>query len=128
MKASFVFRFAVFVIVAGCNSPAANISVKEFVPGTYIRFGEQEFGKEWDTLTIAVQNASANEYSIQRAWKYARVLDGKSLEPEYKVSKTSAIYDAGANLLREGKTGKNYSFNPDENAVFAGTTKYLKLK
>ena len=116
------------VVVTNCTSPAANDNVIEFIPGTYIRFGQQEYGTEWDTLIIRVQNASANEYKIQRTWKYARVLDGKELEPEYKNKSTSAVYDGTAKLLNEKETGNSYSFKPDENAVFAGTTKYLKLK
>lgn len=116
------------VVFSNCSSPTASDNVKEFIPGTYIRFGKQEFGSEWDTLTISVQNASANEYKVQRAWKYARILDGKSIEPEYKNKNTSAIYDGEAKLLKENETGNNYSFKPDENALFAGTTKYLKLK
>ena len=116
------------VVFSNCSSPAASDNVKEFIPGTYIRFGQQEYGTEWDTLVISVQNASANEYKIQRAWKYARVLDGKAIEPEYKNKSTSAIYDSKAKVLNEKETGNSYSFKPDENAVFAGTTKYLKLK
>ena len=116
------------IVFSNCSSPAATDNLKEAIPGTYIRFEKQEYGTEWDTLVISVQNASANEYKIQRAWKYARILDGKEVEPEYKNKSTSGTFDIGAKLLNEKETGNSYSFKPDENAVFAGTTKYLKLK
>ena len=115
-------------LLSSCSSPSASDNVKDFIPGTYIRFGQQEYGTEWDTLVISIQNPSANEYKVQRAWKYARVLDGKAIEPEYKNKSTSAIYDSKAKVLNEKETGNSYSFKPDEKAVFAGTTKYLKLK
>jgi len=128
MKALRLFLVFFLVVITNCTSPAAIDNVKEAIPGTYIRFGQQEYGTEWDTLVISVQNPSANEYKIQRAWKYARVLDGKAIEPEYKKRSTSAVYDGKAKVLNERETGNSYSFKPDENAVFAGTTKYLKLK
>lgn len=116
------------IVFSNCSSPTVSDNVKDAIPGTYIRFEKQEYGTQWDTLVISVQNASANEYRIQRAWKYARVLDAKALEPEYKNRSTSGTYDSGTKLLNEKETGNSYSFKPDENAVFAGTTKYLKLK
>lgn len=118
--------FAVAFLV-GCNS-ATNDEVATFIPGTYARTSEHEFGHEWDTLAISLQNASANQYKLVRRWRYERVLDGKPLEPEYKITTTTAVYDAAGKTLQETNRGKTISFDIKAGVLFSGSTKYEKLK
>lgn len=115
------------VFLAGCNS-AVNDEVAASIPGTYARTSEHEFGHEWDTLAISVQNPSANQYKLVRRWRYERILDGKALEPEYKISTTLAVYDIAGKTLQETNTGKRISFDLKTGALFSGSTKYEKLK
>ncbi len=128
MKASIIFRISVLVLLTACNSQTESDIIKEFIPGTYIRFSQHEYGSENDTVVITLQNKSANEFKVVRKWKYERILDGKAIEPEYKNLTTSAIYNENTKMLRDAETGENYSFDTKQNAVFSGTTKYLKLK
>jgi len=124
MKWSFFICLLVFL---SCTSVVKD-EVKDFIPGTYIRASEHEFGAEHDTLVITLQNAAANEFKIERRWKYERVLDGKPIQPEYKNSSTSGIYNAETKMLQETETAETYSFDPGQKALFAGSTKYQKLK
>lgn len=97
------------------------------IPGTYIRFSQQEYGTEYDTLVVTLQNSLSNEYKIVRKWKYERVLDGGKIEPEYKRTITTAIYNEDYKILRETETGDIYSFDFTAKILFNGPVKYQKL-
>jgi hypothetical protein len=115
------------VLFAACNNLRKD-EVKKFIPGTYIRSSQNEFGKEYDTLVITMQNQSANEYKILRKWRYDRVLDGKALEPEYKQTKTSGIYDANTNQMQETESLEVFTFDVESKLLFNGTNKFTKIK
>ena len=128
MKALFIIGFYVVLIFCGCTGLSEKDITREFIPGTYIRFSQHEFGSEFDTLSFWHEDKSSNEYKIQRKWKYERILDGKVIEPEYKIQTTYGNYDVNTKLLKDTKTGGSYSFNKEQNVLFAGTTKYQKIK
>ena len=122
-----IFIYLVILGIACSCSGTTPDSVENFIPGTYIRFTKHEFGAEYDTLVISMQNRSANEYKIIRRWKYERVLDGVKTEPEYKRTATAAVYSTQNKFLRETETGDIYSFNVKEKVLFNGPVKYKKL-
>ena len=99
--------------------------VQDFIPGTYVRFSEHEFGKEYDTLVIS---EFKDQYKITRKWKYERILDSVAQEPEYKHKITTATYESEHRLLHENETGKILSFDLSEKILFSGSTKYQKIK
>ncbi len=123
----FVLVCLVLCVAYSCHLQHGSDPVREFIPGTYIRYSEHEFGHEYDTLIIRLQNKSAGEYTILRKWKYERVLDGARLEPEYKRTKTSGLYDSQHKLIRETPSGEIYSFDVTEKLLFNGPVKYQKL-
>lgn len=122
------FSLLLIAVITGCGTGSVNDELKAFIPGTYIRAAEHEFGAEHDTILIELQNKAANEYKLTRRWKYERVLDGKPIEPEYKSTQTSGIYNVETKMLQETETGETYSFDIKQKAMFAGSTKYSKLK
>jgi hypothetical protein len=122
-----LLSFLAVAVLAHCNS-AADDEVAASIPGTYARTSEHEFGREWDTLAVSVQNASAYQYKLVRRWRYERILDGKLLEPEYKITTTTAVYYAAGKTLQETNTGKRLSFEPKTATLFSGSNKYEKLK
>jgi len=128
MKAIFFIKISVCLLLYGCNTLSENDAIQEYIPGTYIRYSQHEFGNEHDTMVITLQNKISREYKLVRKWKYERKLDGKDIEPEYKSFATSAIYDEKNRLLQEVQTGGSYTFDTRQNVLFAGTTKYLKVK
>jgi hypothetical protein len=111
----------------GCTFSGSN-HVASFIPGTYIRFSEHEYGKEFDTLAISLQNETAKEYKLTRRWRYERVLDGQKIEPKYEIRTTTALFDDKGNLLTETETGESYSFDPKRSVLYAGGNAYQKIK
>jgi hypothetical protein len=128
MKAFFMLSLTVCAIASSCSNETSADEVKVAIPGTYIRASQHEYGNEFDTLVVSLQNEAANEFKINRRWQYERVLDGKAIEPEYKSTTTTAVYDEAAKQLKETETGDTYSFDPATKSLFAGSTKYEKLK
>jgi len=126
MKNILIMLSSIFFFVA-CKFSGGD-SIASFIPGTYIRFSEHEYGKEYDTLAITLQNGAAKEYKITRRWRYERVLDGQNMEPKYKIKTTTALLDGEQSLLRETQSGDSYSFDPRKNVVYVGGNAYKKIK
>lgn len=122
----FISTIAAFLF-AGCSS-AESDAIKEFIPGTYIHSSQTEFGKAYDTLVITLQSKSANEFKIQRSWKYDRVLEGKPIEPEYKVTETTGLYDAEKKIVQETETLEFFTFDAERKLLFNGTNKFTKIR
>ena len=114
-------------IILSCNTSGKDETL-EFITGTYVRAGQNEFGKEFDTLVISLQNPAAKEFKIQNRWHYIRQVEGEANVPEYKVRETSGIYNAETKLLEEAETLDHYSFDAKEKVLFDGTNKFKKIK
>lgn len=127
MKYLLLLQIIGLLLLTNCRSLLKD-ELKEFIPGTYIRFSRHEFGSEYDTLVIILQNKTANEYKILRRWKYERVLDGSTIEPEYKRITSSGIYNTNHKLLHETGTGDAFSFDVKKGLLFSGSTQYEKIK
>ncbi|NJO25600.1 MAG: hypothetical protein HC867_07345 [Bacteroidia bacterium] len=115
------------LIFNGCATGGKD-EMMEFIPGTYVRVGQNEFGKEFDTLVISLQNSSAKEFKIQNRWHYIRQVEGEANVPEYKVKETSGIYNTETKLLEEAETLDHYSFDIKAKVVFDGTNQFKKIK
>jgi len=128
MKTVSLIGFSISIFFVSCSDLNKNDDIAEFIPGTFIRYSRHEFGSEFDTVIITLQNKFFNQYKILRKWKYERILDGVKLEPDYKIHTTSATYDQNSMVLKEQETDNTYSFDPKQNLLFTGSTKYQKLK
>jgi hypothetical protein len=114
------------VVTWGCNDFFAD-TTKVFIPGTYIRFSEHEFGKEYDTITIALEDETTEAYKIVRRWRYERIRDGEWLEPDYKCTMTMGFYQRSKKHLWENGSGTIYVFDRKNKLLRNGAIKYLKL-
>lgn len=128
MKPLLFFLVASSITIYSCNSFSSKDELQEFIPGTYARQSEGEFGKSYDTLVISLQNKAANQFKIIRRWRYDRVLDGKPIEPEYKITETSAVYDATAKTLQESETLEVFTFDIKKQLLFDGPNQFVKIK
>ena len=128
MKALFFIQISVALLLTACSSLSESNAIQEFIPGTYIRSAQTEFGQAYDTLVISLQNEPAREYKILRKWRYDRVLDGKPIEPEYKLTESSGIYDTEKNLLQETETLALFTFDVEKKLLFNGANKFTKIK
>jgi hypothetical protein len=121
----------VLIVLYSCESFKSDVA-KKLIAGTYFRFSEHEFGKEWDTIDIrekvedeAGKVQSATAFKITRRWRYERILEGKKIEPEYKRTVSTASY--ANEELKESETGLVFSFDFKRRFLFIGDTKYEKL-
>jgi hypothetical protein len=103
------------VVFASCGQSAPDLS------GTYVRSASHEFGREWDTVVITDQGAT---YSIERRWRYNRVLDGRPLPTEYKVSRSVGKYDHSG--LRDQESG--LLLTGFDGGLRVGSVEYQKIK
>jgi hypothetical protein len=126
MKMICISLIGILTLLSACT-PVVD-KTESFIPGTYIRTVEDEFGTAWDTLIIAIQNKEAKEYRIEERWLIKRVLDGKAQEPEYKTMQTTAIYLPERQLLQETQTMLALTFNLENNTMNRGTNLFTKIK
>lgn len=120
MKCFLLIHLLILIVYCGCTEFKPD-PVENFIPGTYIRFSQHEFGHEYDTLMITYQDV----YHIERKWKYERVLDGKVIEPEYKRTITTGVYKNKA--LEEVETGLLYTIDLKNRMINTGSVQYQKL-
>ena len=109
--------------IYGCRDDKSPVMIQEFIPGTYIRFSSHEFGKEYDTLVIALLNITANEYTITRRWRYEKT----DSTPNYQLITTAGIYYPEDKVLEDIESGDLLTFDPKQSCLFIGTLKYQKL-
>ena len=109
----------------GCRDSAD--PVRAFIPGTYIRFSEHEYGHEYDTLQIQAPANRSTHYTIMRRWKYERLVDGMPIEPEYHVTRISAYYLPQQHVLHITRTGQLLSFDVGAGVLKMDTVNYKKL-
>lgn len=128
MKALFL-SVVLATIVLSCNSSASkSATIRDFIPGKYVRHITHEMGEEWDTLTVFHSSEIGNDYLIERGWSYQRIKDGVKQPIEYKNEQRKAIYDEDKMVLTETKSGRVLSFAPEKNILLSGTNEYKKLK
>ncbi|MFW2475495.1 MAG: hypothetical protein ACN4EP_01185 [Sediminibacterium sp.] len=127
MKTLIVISVIASALIFSCGTIVKD-EVQEFIPGTYVRQSEGEFGTSYDTLVIAMQNETAREYKIERRWKYDRVVDEKVLEPEYKITNATGIYDADKKLLQETQSLNIYTFDVKNKFLNKGTNQFTKIE
>jgi predicted Ser/Thr protein kinase len=128
MKNLILMLAALPFFILSCGTNQESEEIMDFIPGTYARQSEGEFGKSYDTLVISLQNKAANQYKIVRRWRYDRVLDGKTIEPEYKVTETSAVFDAASKALQESETLDAFTFDTKKKLLFDGPNQFIKIK
>lgn len=116
------------LIAASCLNTGGEDKLQKAIPGTYIRYSEHEFGREWDTLTIQKSNNELTVFEILRKWNYERILDGQKIQPEYKRLFSSGIYDEEEHVLKDTETGEVYTFDFAKHTVSTGETIYKKIK
>ena len=128
MKTLISLQLPLLLFILSCGTNSESEEIMSFIPGTYVRQSEGEFGKSYDTLVISLQNKAANQFKIVRRWRYDRVLDGKPIEPEYKVTETSGVFDASSNTLQQNETLESFTFDTKKKLLFDGPNQFIKIK
>lgn len=113
------------VVAMGCGG--AIDAVKNFIPGTYIRFAAGDYSKAWDTLYINHYEPSQCTYVIEQRTGYQRIVDGKVQPREHRRRKYIAVIDEQTYQLQDPKTGKYFTFSPERESMLAGSAEYKKI-
>jgi hypothetical protein len=124
MKRSNVFIILVLTIM-GCNSSVKQHTVRDFMPGMYIRTIHHEFAIGSDTLVL--KPLQGNSYAILKWAGFQRILNGKLAKSEHTAEQWTALYEEKDKVLLEQKHGKIMSFDPPNNSLFLGGTEYKKV-
>ena len=119
--------FSLLLFITGCQLISEPKDFSRSVPGIYTRYSEHEFGFEFDTLVIEMVNKEDHYFTIERRWKYQRVLDGKRLTPDYKLIKNMGRFFPEHKNLRVNETGEYYYFNLKQRTLLTGSIQYQKL-
>ena len=114
------------IVMVSCGSISEE--VKDFIPGTYVRFATGEYSKAWDTLRIQAYDPSQNMYVIEQCVGFQRMVDAKLQPREYLHKKHTAVLDEQIHQLQDRKTGRYYTFSPERGTVLAGSVEYIKIK
>ena len=104
-------------------------TVKDFIPGTYVRALKDEFTTGKDSLIIRLLNLDGGSYLITQRSGYRQKIDGKVLPWVNKTEKFTAVYDKEHRQLLEQQRGKIFSFLPEKGMLLTGGgTEYKKIK
>ena len=122
-----IFSFVVICLLLSCDTMKGD-EMKDFIPGTYVRFSDHEMRTEYDTLTIEAVRGADNQYRLIRTSYFQKKLDDRKFPWENSKEELMAIYDEDTKFLKELKKGKVISFFPQEFVLHVGTTEYKKLK
>jgi hypothetical protein len=108
-----------------CNYTPDAIAV--FIPGTYTRFHQEEFGPVYDTITIQKMEVLGSNYIIERTFRFQRMVDGKISPWENKTESSTATYNPESKQLYDNRFDKTMHFAPDKHQLLIGNAVYDKL-
>jgi hypothetical protein len=113
------------IVMVSCGSITEE--VKDFIPGTYVRFAAGEYSKACDTLRVDEYDATHGTYMIEQRTGYQRMVDAKLQPREYLRRRHTAVLDEQTHQLQDRKTGKYYTFSPERGTMLAGSAEYIKI-
>lgn len=115
-----------FLICTACNHNAGSMAtVKDFIPGTYVKEVKNEYAIACDTLFI--QCTSGNNFLIVNHTAFQPIRNERLLPVRYTETRMKALYDETSQNLNEHRLGKTFSFDPANNRLFAGAHPYYKI-
>ena len=102
-------------------------TVRDFIPGVYVKQSESEFSKAFDTLRVNVYDAAGNTYLVIQRTGFQVIKDGKLQPKQYRGSKEVAVLDESTHQLQEMQSGRYLTFSPENGTVLAGPAEYKKI-
>jgi hypothetical protein len=128
MKIICLIALAICIFLVGCTRLFKSDNVKEFIPGTYVSEWTSEFAESRDTLQIQLLTGSGSEqYQITRRTYHQYNQQTKPVKPQYKIVRWTGSFDENEKVIVVTKNGRILSFDPKNNELKMGVTKYRKL-
>lgn len=103
-------------------------SMRDFIPGTYVKYDEGPLSQSWDTLRISEYDAAANTFEIQRTTGFQRIEEGRLQPHEYEAIRMMTLYDALTGQLQDIKKRKTFVFSIEKKTVNVGNAEYHKVQ
>ncbi|TWI77989.1 hypothetical protein IQ13_4233 [Lacibacter cauensis] len=117
----------VSMLVISCSNQSSDQTLA-FIPGTYVRSEQNEYGQIEDTINISIQHQEVNSFIIEQRWQYERILDGIHQQPEYKMIIDLGFYYPEKKLMKNQRTLVTYSFDLEKNVLYFGSLRFQKIK
>jgi hypothetical protein len=124
-----ILPLAIFILIllVSCN-PGTETRVREFIPGTYITEWDNGFSTARDTILVKPAPAEGGDsYSIIRRTFYRQSVNGKTLNPKYKIARWTGRFNQQDMTVVINKNGRILSFDPDKKEMRMGSAIYKKL-
>jgi len=115
------------LVAAACRHPAP-VTIREYIPGAYVKQSESDYSKAYDTLRISVYDEVGNTYLVAQRTGYQLIQNGRLQPKQYKSDKEVAVYDEGTNQLQGMNSGRLFIFSPEHGTLLAGPAQYTKIK
>lgn len=113
------------LLCTACNHHDTTATIKDFIPGTYVKEIKNEYAIACDTLFIRC--ISGNNFLIVNHTAFQSIRNERLLPVRYTESKMKALYDEASQNLNEQRLGRAFSFDPVNNRLFAGAHPYYKI-
>ncbi len=117
---------AVFITLVSCRFKNRSDTVRDFIPGVYVRMFEDSTGS--GRIVLSISEVQEGHYFITRKSSVVNNRHGKEQSAREDSTMWRAIYDPRHRLLHEQRKGKVLLFVPEENRLLIGGTAYLKIK
>lgn len=115
-------------MVTNCQNSRNEKSLQDFIPGTYVKFGESEYSKAWDTLEISSFNDITKTYSIDHRVGFQSIIDGRLQPKDFTAEKYIVVLNPTTFQLQEPTTGKLFTFSTEHQSLLVNSAEYKKLK
>jgi len=104
------------------------ISLINFIPGTYQRQWEEGLKKIRDILVISHHDTISDLYLIKKTVVKEYVLDTIPTTETHEKEEWIAAYQTSTKQLGELNRGRQCSFNPEKLLLFLGTVEYKRVE
>jgi len=129
MKKQFLFFAIVYICGASSCHNSQSDTVREFIPGTYVRPIKNEFTSGSDSLIITVLDNDGGTFLIVHRSGYQQKVNGNALPPVNKSERWTGVYDKEHHQLEVQQQEKIFTFLPDKGLLMtAGGTEYKKIR
>ena len=114
------------MLMAGCtNEWNRTNTIKDFIPGTYVKEVKNQFLVANDTLII--QCTGGGNYLIVNRTAYQRIQGNRLSPQQHSEMNYKAIFNDKSQNLYEERLGKTFAFDPDNKRLFEGGSEYMKV-
>jgi len=112
-------------LLAACGNNSRHI--KDFIPGTYVNEAQSCYSLANDTLQIAPNLLTENNYRIIHKTGFNRVITGKLQPRERRIKTFTAIWDEQKQTLMILQNGVVLLFQPRGNQLLIENSTYRKI-